>query len=310
MKKIGKIGVLMGGPSSEREISLKSGKAVFQSLQSAGIDVVAIDIKTEDVAENLRLLKASRIDCAFLALHGWFGEDGQIQAILEELKMPYTGSGPQASRTAMDKTASREVFLKADLTIPRCKILEKSKGRVKDFNLEQFGLPLVVKPASQGSSVGLSIIDQHGQFSTALDLAFQYDEKVLIEEYIPGRELTVGILHEQALPLIEIMPKNRFFDFQAKYQSGMSEYIVPAQLPKAIAELVQAKAMLAHKILGCRDFSRVDIILRQDNTPFVLEVNTIPGFTETSLLPKAARASGIDFVELCVKLIELAYEKA
>lgn len=310
IKNLGSIGVLMGGPSSEREISLKSGKAVYQSLRSAGIDAVAIDIKTEDAAENSALLKASRIDCAFLALHGWFGEDGQIQAILEELKMPYTGSGPQASRIAMDKAASRGAFLKANLTIPRCEVLEKMEYREIEFNFEQFGLPLVVKPASQGSSVGLSIIDRREQFSTALDLAFRYGEKVLIEEYISGRELTVGILDEQPLPLIEIMPKNRFFDFQAKYQSGMSEYIVPAQVSPEIAELVQAKALLAHKILGCCNFSRVDIILRRDNTPFVLEVNTIPGFTETSLLPKAARASGIDFIGLCVKLIELAYEKA
>lgn len=310
MKNFGKIGVLMGGPSSEREISLKSGKAVYQGLKSIGIDAVAVDIKTAGAAENSALLKASKIDCAFLALHGWFGEDGQIQEILEGLKMPYTGSGPQASRIAMDKAASRNVFLKANLTIPRAEVLQKGNHRGKKYNFEQLGLPLVVKPASQGSSVGLSIIDRQDQFSAALDLAFQYEDKVLIEEYIPGRELTVGILDEEALPLIEIVPKNRFFDFQAKYQSGMSEYIVPARVAPQIAKLAQAKALLAHQILGCRDFSRVDIILRQDNTPFILEVNTIPGFTETSLLPKAALASGIDFTGLCVKLIELAYEKA
>ncbi len=308
--KYGRIGVLMGGPSSEREISLKSGKAVYQGLKSAGIDAVAIDIKTEGVGENSRLLEASGIDCAFLALHGWFGEDGQIQAILEELKIPYTGSGPQASRMAMDKAASRKAFLKVNLNIPRAEILEKGDQRAKNFNFQHLGLPLVVKPVSQGSSVGLSIIDQTNQLLSALDLAFQYDEKVLLEEYIPGRELTVGILNEEPLPLIEIIPKNRFFDFQAKYQSGMSEYIVPASVILETAKLVQEKALLAHKILGCCDFSRVDIILRQDNTPFVLEVNTIPGFTETSLLPKAARARGIDFAGLCVRLIELAYEKA
>lgn len=305
-----KIGVLMGGPSSEREISLKSGKAVYQSLNQVFADTIAIDIKTEDREENIDLIEAAKIDCAFLALHGKFGEDGQIQEILDGLGLAYTGSGALASRLAMDKIASRRIFRNCGLAVPRCGVADRqASGSFYLESIKNFKFPLVVKPASHGSSVGLSMVDNKHDLSTALDLAFNFDQQVLIEEYIPGREFTVGILDESALPVVEIISKKRLFDFQAKYQAGLTEYIVPAEIEEAVKLKLQQAALKAHQALACYGCSRVDIILSEDKTPFVLEINTIPGFTETSLLPKAAKAEGIDFFHLCTKLIQLAYEK-
>jgi len=305
----GRIGVLMGGPSSEREISFKSGKAVFEALKQAGLDVVAIDIKTDNAEENVNFIKSFDIDCAFLAMHGRFGEDGQIQNILEILKLPFTGSGVQASRLAMDKVLSRQIFADGGLSVPRYKVFEKSSYSSQSRSSNHFGFPLVIKPATHGSSIGLSIIDSEKDVGGALDLAFSFDERIIVEEYIGGRELTVGILDESALPVIEIIPKKAFFDFEAKYQTGMTEYVVPAQLEDEIAEKTKRAALSAHKLLGCFGCSRVDLILNKDLVPVVLEVNTIPGLTSTSLLPKAARVVGIDFYQLCLKLIQLAYEK-
>lgn len=306
----GKIGVLMGGPSTEREISLKSGKAIYESLKQLGLDVCAIDVKTDDYKENISLLKSKNIDCAFLALHGRFGEDGQIQDILNTLNIAYTGSGVLASKLAIDKIASRKIFEVYGLAVPKYKIVDKFSFNENWKIQNNFNLPVVVKPASHGSSIGLSIIDKKEDLDNALQLALKFDESVLIEEYVAGRELTVGVLDDEALPIIEIVPKRRFFDYEAKYQHGMTEYIVPAQLEEGIAKRITQAALKAHELLNCFGCSRVDIILSKDNIPFILEVNTIPGFTETSLLPKAARTKGIDFTQLCLKLIKLAYEKA
>ncbi|MCX5713687.1 MAG: D-alanine--D-alanine ligase [Candidatus Omnitrophica bacterium] len=305
----GKIGVLMGGPSAEREISLKSGKAIFKALLERGINVEAIDITTDSIKENAQLLRSRGIDCAFLALHGCFGEDGQIQGILEGVGIAYTGSGVLASRLAMDKIASRRIFEQKGLNVPRYKVLEKNVPKARFALEEDFSFPLVVKPASNGSSIGLSIVDGEGSFSDAIENAFNFDRKIIIEEYLRGREVTVGILDERPLPVIEVIPKRRFFDFEAKYQSGLTEYVVPAELEFSVARAAQDAAQRAHKLLGCSGCSRVDIILNKDSIPFILEVNTIPGFTATSLLPKAAGAAGIDFGQLCIRLIELAYEK-
>jgi D-alanine--D-alanine ligase len=307
--EFGKIGVLMGGPSSEREISLKSGKAVYEALKKSGLEVVAIDIKTDKIKENINLIKEFKIDCAFLALHGRFGEDGQIQEILEILQIPFTCSGIKASKLAMDKIASLSIFKDYGLNVPRYTMVDKSSyNKNWQFN-NILTWPLVIKPVTGGSSIGLSIIDREEQLAGALDLAFTFDDRVIIEEYIRGRELTVAILEEVALPIIEIIPKRAFFDYVAKYQPGMTEYIVPAKLEEAVAEKVRQAACQAHKLLGCFGCSRVDMILSPDNLPFILEVNTIPGLTSTSLLPKAAKTHGIEFSELCLKLIKLAYEK-
>jgi len=268
-----------------------------------------VDITTDSCEENERLLRSKKIDCAFIALHGRFGEDGQIQELLERMKIPYTGSGVRASRLAMDKTASRSIFESHGLRVPRYQILEKASynGELKLECL--LSLPLVIKPASQGSSIGLSIVCDEAKLKKAVDVAFTFDDTILIEEYIKGRELTVGILNHRSLPVIEIIPKNPFFDFQAKYQPGMTEYVVPALLEEGIAAQISQAALSAHKLLGCRGFSRVDMILSESDEGVILEVNSIPGLTSTSLLPKAAKSVGIEFSALCLELIKIAYEK-
>jgi D-alanine-D-alanine ligase len=309
IKDFGRVGVLMGGPSSEREISLKSGKAVLSALIASGVDALGIDIVTDNKEENIRLLRNYNLDCAFIALHGRFGEDGAIQEILERVGLPYTGSGVQASRLAMDKIGALKIFREGKLYVPRSHFLERSAYNKNNNFSNDLGFPLVIKPANHGSSIGLSIVELEQEIPEAIQLAFQFDERIVVEEYISGRELTVGVLDEIPLPVIEIVPKHKFFDFEAKYQAGLTDYIIPAPLQKDVAENVQQAALKAHQLLGCFGCSRTDIILSRDNLPFVLETNTIPGMTATSLLPKAARILGIDFNRLCLKLLELAYEK-
>lgn len=308
--RFGRIGVLMGGPSTEREISLKSGMAVYNSLKDSGLNAEAIDIETDDRKENIKLLKSRALDCVFLALHGRFGEDGQIQRILETLKIPYTGSGVLASGLAMDKIVSRRIFKRAGLYVPQDIVLNAglSQGRQEEL-IRSFGLPLVIKPSSHGSSIGLSIVREKKEMKKAILAAFKFDRKVIIEEYIKGRELTVGILSGRALPVIEIIPKRAFFDYTAKYQKGLTDYVVPALIPQKTAKKVRQAALMAHRLLGCFGCSRVDIILDEINRPVILEVNTIPGLTDKSLLPKAAKSVGIGFSELCLKLLNSTREK-
>jgi D-alanine-D-alanine ligase len=305
----GRVGVLMGGVSTERGISLKSGNAVLQSLKKQGLDAVALDIENNSLPQNIWLIKNSAIDVAFVALHGSFGEDGQIQEILEGLDVPYTGSGVMASRLALDKIASRRIFQIHNLCVPRYAVIHRLTFH-KGYGLWEkvFDFPVVVKPANQGSSIGLSITDSRKGLKKALDLAFSLDETVLVEEYIRGREVTVGILKNLALPVVEIKPKNRFFDYRAKYTLGMTRYIVPAKIKDEESRRVKQHALAAHRFLGCEGFSRVDVILK-DGCPYILEVNTIPGLTETSLLPKAAKTAGIPFDSLCLRLVKSAYEK-
>ncbi len=305
-KKFGKIGILMGGPSSEREISLKSGAAVLRALREMDCDVVPIDIETDDIEKNVSLIRSHQLSCAFIALHGRFGEDGTIQSILETVGIPYTGSRVEASRRAMDKALAHEVFDRCGIRAPRYQVVVRSQ--TSKFS-NSCGWPLVIKPATHGSSIGLSIIEHERSLAAALALAFSFDEKIIIEEYVKGRELTVGILDDKPLPIIEIIPKDTYFDFTAKYNSVTTEYIVPAQIPDVIAEQIKELALAAHRAVGCVGCSRVDVMLRHDDVPYVLEVNTIPGLTATSLLPKAARAVGIEFSELCLRLLTSAYEK-
>ncbi len=304
--KFGRIGILMGGPSTEHDISLKSGTAVLNALRDLDFDVVPITIETDDIEKNTALIRSQQLSCAFIALHGRFGEDGVIQSILETVGIPYTGSGVEASKKAIDKALTHAAFEKNGIRAPRYQVL--CKGTVSGFS-SPFGWPLVIKPATHGSSIGLSIIEHERSLPAALALAFSFDEKIIVEEYIKGRELTVAILDDKPLPVIEIIPKEKFYDFEAKYKSGATEYVVPAKLPDVITAQVQQVALAAHKAVGCIGCSRVDVMLRCDDVPFALEVNTIPGLTATSLLPKAARAVGIDFADLCLKLISLAYEK-
>lgn len=250
----GRVGVLMGGPSTEREISLKSGKAVFESLKKQGLDVAAIDIKSFDHRETAELIKSFGIDCAFVVLHGRFGEDGQIQSILEGLKLRYTGSGVEASRTAMDKVSAKKIFRENNIPVPQDLVIEKRSYRQDEAIKPMFKLPWVIKPPTHGSSIGLSLVENFEDAAKAIDVALGFDDRALVEEYIKGRELTVGILENHPLCVIEIVPKSKFFDFEAKYQSGITDYIVPARLDPDLGRLVQETAFKAHKVLGCFGF--------------------------------------------------------
>lgn len=298
-----KVAVLMGGPSSEREISLKSGTAVCEAIKAAGYKPVAIDVVDEWETQ----LKRIKPHVAFIALHGKFGEDGTVQAILEDMGIPYTGSGVRASRLAMDKAASRRIFKGAGIPVPECRIIKKPSYEIEGNTL---GFPLVVKPSSQGSSIGLTIVENKSQLKKAMDLAYVFDEHILVERFIKGDELTVGILGEKPLPVIKIVPTRRFYDYKAKYQNGRTQYLVPAPIKPLLYKKAQELAVSAHKALGCADFSRVDMRLGKDGAIRVLEVNSIPGLTEKSLLPKAAACEGLNFTQLCIRIIELAIKNA
>ena len=311
-----RVGVLMGGPSSERDISIKSGKAVFRALKKNNINAVsyelAMPLNTNGYIQSVKeKIGAMDIDIAFIALHGEFGEDGTIQKILEEMKIPYAGSKTRASKLAIDKIDSREIFEKNNIPMPRYNVVvrgevlpdEPVSDNIKIF-FEELSMPIVVKPSTQGSSIGLSMVDSENSLYKAVSNAFKYSDRVIIEEYIEGREITVGILEDRALPVVEIIPKNRFFDFEAKYNKGATDYKVPAEIDKEKYRECQEMALLAHKVLGARFFSRVDMILDKDGTPYILELNTIPGLTETSLLPLAAAEAGIDFNQLVLKILE------
>ena len=296
------IGILCGGPSSEREISLRSGRAIFEALQGQGLPVVLLPLSTdpEKIPDQIR---AARIRCAFIALHGPFGEDGTIQQLLEELQIPYTGSSVEASRYAMDKIFCRLRWIAARLPVPRGVAVEPIGAAAHQHELP---LPIVVKPAAQGSSFGISIVDRLADLPQAVEEAARYGDRLLLEEYLPGPELTVGILQDLPLPVIQLVPKRRFYDYAAKYTPGMTEYRVPAPLSGEETFRVQQIARRAHEALGCRCFSRVDLILVPGRGPVLLELNTIPGMTATSLLPKAAAAAGIDFPELCRRMLASA----
>jgi len=296
-----KIAVLLGGLSSEREISIKSGNAVYEALLSKGRDVVRIDVSTDPVSQ----IREQNADIAFIALHGAFGEDGTIQTMLDEAGIPYTGSGSEASRLAMDKLASKKIFRDHKLNVPDYVALTGSKVWLgKKWAQSPIFLPAVVKPNREGSSIGMSVAANTRDLAKAIEEAFKYDESIMIEEFIDGDDITVGILDEAPLPVIHIKPKEGIYDFNNKYTQGATEYIVPAQLdPKKIEE-AQSLGLIAHEALGCRNFSRVDMRIDKIGNIFILEVNTIPGFTSTSLLPKAAQAAGIDFADMCLRIIE------
>ncbi len=299
------IGVLCGGPSSEREISLRSGQAVWRALQARRYDVQLLELEGADCAAVLR---ASGIRTAFIALHGAFGEDGTAQALLESLGILYTGSGVAASRLAMDKQAARTRLAAAGIAVAAGAVVPAGSPLAW---LAEHGLrlPVVIKPVRQGSSIGLTIVEMPAQWPAALEEAARYDTQILCEEYLPGPEVTVGILGETALPIVQVVPQRRFYDYVAKYTPGMTQYLVPAPLEAALTVRVQALARQAHRTLGCEGFSRVDLILPDGpsgRAPVVLEVNTIPGLTATSLLPKAAAAVGLSFPDLCERLLQSA----
>jgi len=287
-----KIGVLMGGISEEREISLKTGTAILKALKSKGYKAIAIDAG-RDIAG---VLSKKKIEIAFLALHGRYGEDGCIQGLLEVMAIPYTGSGVKASALAMDKTAAKKVMLYHGISTPASCIYEDGvKPRIKT--------PLVVKPACQGSAIGVSIVRKDAGVKAALREASRFGGPVLIEKYIKGRELTVSILNGRVLPTIEIRPKKGFYDYRNKYTKGATEFVVPAPMAKSIEKRVAREALAAYESLGCSGAARVDVMLDSKGTPFVLEVNTIPGMTELSLFPRAAEAAGLDYASLVEEML-------
>jgi len=306
-RQLGRVGVLMGGCSSEREISLKSGKAVFHALEDADCDVVAIELNTIEPDKIILQLRQAQVEVVFVVLHGKFGEDGAIQAILEKEKIPYTGSGPQASRLAMDKAATQTLLKDNGIKVPEFHILKESEiGKANVIWRSLGNAPVVVKPCCEGSSIGITIVQHNKDFLPALKVAFELGPQVIVEQYIIGPEITAGILGNQALPLVEIRPKNSFFDFTAKYQEGMSDYIVPAEIDPTHTRRIQEMSLKAFDLIGCRDMARSDFILDKRGNAYFLEINTIPGFTATSLLPKAAQSEGINFCELCLKIVGFA----
>ncbi len=304
----GTIGVLMGGYSSEREISLRSGQAVAEALAQEGHRVCPLDITADDTAKIIHQLKAVPLDVAFIALHGHLGEDGLIQGILEKLEVPYTGSGVKASQLAFNKILTQKTLQAAGLPVPANYFI--TDGKNMDFKTAWDHIkstPLVIKPACEGSSIGVHIVRHPSEWEPALKNALSFGPQVIIEAYVKGRELTAGIFDQEALPLVEIRPRAHFFSFNAKYQKGASEYLCPAPLAEPLTRKIKELSLRAYHALGCEGFARVDLRLDENDKPFVLEINTIPGFTGTSLFPKAAREAGYSFVQVCEKLLDLAY---
>jgi len=303
-----RVAVLMGGPSEEHDVSLKSGKAVAEALRRAGYPVVEVVIEGED----LRELDGLSFDVAFVAMHGRFGEDGRLASLLEERGIPYTGSGPDASRLAMDKVAAKRMFEAFGTPPPPYLVLNDSLTAADmDWfvRTELGGYPVVVKPASSGSSIGVDVVDTKSGLVDAVASALRFGPRVLVEKFIKGRELTCGIFENRPLPLIELRVARLFFDYRAKYEDPATSYIVDPDIEPRLYRLCQEAALCAHIALGARDFSRVDLILA-GRTPYILEVNTIPGLTSRSLLPKAAAAVGLDFTSLCKRMVDLALRRA
>ena len=297
-----KIGVLMGGLSSEREVSLASGTAVLKALVDRGYDAVGIDIG-RDAGEQIR--KAG-IEAAFNALHGKFGEDGAIQGLLEIMGIPCTGSGILASAMGMNKIISKTLFRNYGLPLGPFMVVSRGDREALKTAEKEIGYPLVVKPSSEGSSVGVSLVHGSEGLGPSAELAFQYDPEIIVEKYIKGMVVQVGILGERALGAIEIVPKDVFYSYKAKYEKGGSEHFFPARVPGGVYRRTLDAGLLAHRALGCRGYSRVDFIIDNDGVPFILEVNTLPGMTATSLLPEIAQGAGIPFPSLVEEILRLA----
>ncbi len=337
-----KIAVLMGGVSEEREVSLQSGIQVVDALRAAGHEALALDtshgvlspeeeealrgsgikepappslsldlLVTGDTGFLVRNPELADADLVFPALHGGSGEDGTLQTLLELAGVPFVGSGRVGCALAMDKDLSKRLLRDAKVPTPRWFL---ARGREEGMAIldeveRELGLPLIVKPASGGSTLGLTLVHRKGELPGALDLSLAYEEAVLFEAYVRGREVTVGIVGEEALPVGEILPEHELFDYECKYKPGMAREIFPAPLSDETARKIQIEALKAHRALNLRDFSRVDFILDQEDTPWCLEANALPGLTANSLLPKAAAAAGLQFPEFCHRLAEMALKR-
>ena len=296
-----RIGVLMGGISAEREVSLRSGSAIYNALKGLGYNALSIDVGS-DICD---VLDKGKIEAAFLALHGGYGEDGSIQGMLEVLGIPYTGSGVLASALAMDKEASKKVFLYHGIPVPPFTVI----GSITGSPGPSFDFPWVIKPATEGSSVGVSIARDKGNFEKALETAFSYGSRVIVEKYIEGQEIHIGILNGKVLGGVEVRPSLEFYNYEAKYTPGLTEYILPPEITAETYERAKMTALSAHIALGCRGATRVDLRLNAEGEPYVLEVNTIPGMTETSLLPKIAGLAGFDFPGLIEEILRGVFDE-
>ncbi|MCX5718117.1 MAG: D-alanine--D-alanine ligase [Nitrospirae bacterium] len=299
-----KIGVLMGGVSSEREVSLISGSAVLNALKKLGYNAVAID-----AASNIcEVLKNEKVDIAFLVLHGGWGEDGSIQGLLEVMGIPYTGSDVISSAIAMNKAASKKIFLYHRIPVPPF-VVSNQKAISHQLSAISFEMPWVVKPVCEGSSVGVSIVKDKNQLESALKTGFSYGNEIIIEKYIEGREVHIGILNDRALGGVEVKTSLEFYSYEAKYTAGLTEYILPPQIDEAVYMKAKDVALSANRVLGCSGATRVDLRIDNDGNPYVLEVNTIPGMTEISLLPKIAKETGFDFQALVEEILKDAIER-
>jgi D-alanine-D-alanine ligase len=282
-----RIGVLMGGTSAEREVSLRSGKAVYNALKGPGYNAVSIDVGPD----FCNVVNKEKIEIAFIALHGGYGEDGSIQGMLEVLGIPYTGSGVLASALAMDKEASKKIFLYHGIPVPPFIVLDRDSS----VTSLPFDLPWVIKPATEGSSVGVSITRDKKVFKKALEHAYSYGSRVLVEQYIAGKEVHIGILNGKVLGGVEVRPSLEFYSYEAKYTAGLTEYVLPPEIDEKVYENAKETALSAHGAIGCKGATRIDLRVDGEGNPYVLEINTIPGMTETSLLPKIAGLAGFDF---------------
>jgi D-alanine-D-alanine ligase len=305
IKQMGKVGVLIGGRSAEREISLMSGSGVLAALKSRGVDAHAFDTGERSLAE----LAAEKFDRVFIALHGRYGEDGSLQGVLEQLGIPYTGSGVMASSIAMDKIFTKKIWQHHDLSTPGYAVL------TSDTDLQQvvndLGLPLIVKPPHEGSTIGITKVNSASEMNAAYTLAAQFDDEVLAEEFIQGRELTVAVLgvgtQAYALPVIEIVAPEGNYDYQNKYFTDDTKYLCPAPLDAELTAHIQKICVDAYRAINCEGWARADVLLRaSDNQPFLIEINTSPGMTTHSLVPMAARAAGMSYEDVCMEILQTA----
>ena len=299
----GKVAVWMGGRSAEREISLKSGTMVLEALRRSGVDAHAFDPRDQGIER----LIAERFDRAFIALHGRFGEDGTVQGALEYLGIPYTGSGVMASGLAMDKWRTKLLWQAAGIPTPRYEVLTATVRNDLPGLAARLGLPLMVKPVREGSSIGMSKVTSIEKLQVAYELAARYDEIVIAEQFVDGIELTAAILGDEALPLIKLETPRVFYDYEAKYFAADTRYICPSGLPDEKEKHIQRVAQAGFMLLGCSGWGRVDVMLDHDGQPYLLEVNTIPGMTDHSLVPMAARARGMSFEDLVLRILEAAH---